>query len=177
MSRNLTYKISISDGKKDLFSSELSFNEVQEFISSADDSLQNEKLFELAASHMSELVREYVAYKDNINYETYKILSEDKSPNVLRRLISTDACKRNATQEQLENWIKLDPELARNIAGYIDRYENSDIDELAKVLCEHSDPSVVAEAANNSDTPKKLLKLLLKHSDSRVVANAKRSLE
>ena len=177
MSKNLVYKILISDGNKELFSSELSFSEVQEFISSADDSLQNEKLFELASSHPSEFVRENVAYKDNINQETYKILSEDTSPNVLRRLISTDACKRNATQEQLEGWIKLDPELARNIAGYIDRYENVDIDELAKILCDHPDPSVVAEVANNSDTPKKLLKTLLKHSDSRVVGNAKRSLE
>jgi len=177
MIKDLTYKIIIFDDKKEVYSSDLSFNEVQEYISSADDSLQNQKLFELASSHPSESVRENVAYKDNINQETYEILSEDTSPNVLRRLVSTDACKRNATQEQLEGWIKLDPELARNIAGYVDRYENADIDELAKILCDHSDPSVVAEIANNSDTPKKLLKTLLKHSDSRVVANAKRSLE
>lgn len=134
-------------------------------------------MFELAATHPSEVVRENVAYKDNINQETWEILAADTSLNVLRRLVNSESCKRNASQEQLESWIKLDVELAKNIAGYLDRYENADIDELAKVLCEHPDPSVVAELASNSDTPKKLLKLLLKHKDQRVVSNAKRSLE
>lgn len=177
MSKNLVYKISISDGKKEVYSSELSFSEVQDLISSADDSLQNEKLFELAASHPSEVVRENVAYKDNINQETWEILSEDTSVNVLRRLVNSDACKRNASQKQLEAWIKLDVEIAKNIAGYLDRYEEADIDQLARVLSEHQDTSVIAEIANNSDTPKRILKLLLKHRDPRVASNAKRSLE
>ncbi|MDH6302637.1 Mg/Co/Ni transporter MgtE [Polynucleobacter sphagniphilus] len=177
MSKSLVYKVSISDGKKELYSSELSFNEIQDLISSADDNLANEKLFEIAATHPSEVVRENVAYKDNINQETWEILSEDTSVNVLRRLVNSDSCKRNASQKQLEAWIKLDVEIAKNIAGYLDRYEEADIDQLAKVLSEHSDPSVVSEVASNSDTPKKLLKLLLKHKDQRVVSNAKRSLE
>jgi hypothetical protein len=177
MSKNLTYRIQILDGKKEVYSSELSFSEIQEFTSSADDSFENEKLFQLAAHHPSEVVRENIAYKDNINEDTWEILSEDNSINVLRRLVNSESCKRYASNDQLEKWIKMDVELARNIASYIDRYENADIDELAKILCEHSDPSVVAELANNSDTPKKLLKILLKHSDSRVVANARRSLD
>jgi hypothetical protein len=177
MSDKFLYKLIITDGKKEVYTSELSFNEIQDLISSADDNLANEKLFELAAAHPSEVVRENVAYKDNINQSTWEILSEDTSINVLRRLVNSDACKRNASQKQLEAWIKLDAEIARNIAGYLDRYEEADIDQLAKVLSEHQDPSVVAEIASNSDTPKKLLKLLLKHKDQRVVSNAKRSLE
>jgi hypothetical protein len=177
MSRNLVYKISISDGKKELYSSELSFNEIQDLISSADDNLANEKLFELAASHPSEVVRENVAYKDNINQETWEILSEDTSINVLRRLVNSDSCKRNASQKQLEEWIKLDVEIAKNIAGYLDRYEEADIDQLAKVLSEHTDPSVVSEVASNSSIPKKYLKNLTKNNDPQVANNAKRSLE
>jgi hypothetical protein len=177
MSKNLIYKLSISDGKKELYSSNLSFGEVADLISSADDSLINEKLFQSAASHPSETVRENVAYKDNINEETWEILSEDNSINVLRRLVNSDACKRNASQKQLENWIKMDIEIARNIANNLDRYENADIDALAKILSEHSDPSVIAEVASNSSIPKKYLKNLTKNSDLQIANNAKRSLE
>ncbi len=177
MSKNLIYKLSISDGKKELYSSNLSFNEVADLISSADDSLINEKLFQCAASHPSETVRENVAHKDNINEETWEILSEDNSINVLRRLVNSDPCKRNASQNQLENWIKMDIEIARNIANNLDRYENVDIDALAKILSEHSDPSVVAEIASNSSIPKKYLKNLTKNIDPQVANNANRSLE
>jgi hypothetical protein len=177
MSKNLIYKITVSDGKKEVYSSNLSFNEVQDFISSADDTYLNQELFQIASEHPSDVVRENVAYKDSINQETYDNLAVDESLNVLRRLVGTEGCRRYASQEQLEGWIKLDPELARNIANSFDRYDEIDLDAISKLLCNHSDPSVVAEIASNSGTPKKYLKTLLKHSDSRVVANAKRSLE
>ncbi len=92
-------------------------------------------------------------------------------------MVNSDPCKRNASQNQLENWIKMDIEIARNIANNLDRYENVDIDALAKILSEHSDPSVVAEIASNSSIPKKYLKNLTKNIDPQVANNANRSLE
>lgn len=177
MSNKVSFRVTICDGKKELYSADMSFNEVQDYISAADDDVLNQKLFELAACHSSELVRENVAYKDNIDEKTWNNLSEDTSINVLRRLVTTDATRAYASQEKLENWIKLDAELARSIANHIDRYQNADVDDLAIALSNHSDPSVLAELAGNSDTPKKLLKILLKHPDTRVSLNAKRALD
>ena len=177
MSDKFFYKLVITDGKKEVYTSNMSYNDVEQIINYADDNQSNEKLFQIAATHPSEAVRENIAYKDNINQKTWEILAADTSLNVLRRLVNSESCKTNASQKQLETWVKLDVELAKNIAGNLDRYQDADIDQLAKVLCEHSDPSVVAEIASNSDTPKKFLKTLLKHVDQRVVANAKRSLE
>lgn len=176
MNQKLQFKITISDEKKEICSLEMSFNEIQDLINYSDDSKRNEMLFEFAASHPSEVVRENIAYKDSINEKTWNILAKDSSINVLRRLVATEASRKYVTLEHLKKWIKLDVEIARTIANYLGNYEQVDIDELADILHLHSDPSVVAELANNSDSPRKLLKELTKYPDARVSSNAKSTL-
>ena len=174
--KNYQYKLVILDEKKEIYSSNLSFYDLEQLSSNLDDSESSSPLFHILSNHPSENVRENIAYKDNLNEETFEILSNDKSINVLRRLINSDAAKKYASNQKLIEWINLDSELAKSIASYINRYENGEIDELAEILSNHIDPSVASELANNSDTPKKYLKKLLKHQDSKVAKDAKNSL-
>ena len=178
MSNNLTYKLVITDGKEEKYSSVLSYEDIAYFVDRGNiDANDSMELFRYAAQHPSASVRAYVAYKDSITEEIFQILANDSSIKVLRDLVRSDACKKYATLEHLLKYINLDHELAESIAGSIEDYEKAEVDELVKALIAHSDPSVTASLADNYRTPKKTLKTLTKHVDPHVANSAKRSLE
>jgi hypothetical protein len=172
----MKFKIVVEDGKKEVFSRDLNFYELQEYASSLEDVQSNNDIFKILAKHPSQDVRERIACKDNLNEEVCKIIEAEKSVYVLRSFVRTDGCKKYATQKYLINWISLDVEIASTIANYVENYENFEIEDAVKILMNHKDPAVLAELASNSSLNKKYLKQLANNIDSRVSKNALYSL-
>lgn len=177
MSKELVFKLVVSDSGKEKFSANLSFEMLSNIVSNFPDDKSSNDFLLLAAQHPASVVRENVAYKDNLSSEVLELLSKDSSIAVLRNLVSSGAFKENVTQEKLIDLIKLDTEIARRIANNIDSYEQADLSELATLISKHEDPSVVADLAQSYGTPKKILKTLLNHPDPYVSREARLRLE
>jgi hypothetical protein len=163
------------EGKKKL-SLDIGYDDLANIVSNLPDSPDFEDVFYVLAEHPSATVRESIAGKDKINKETVKILASDSDALVTRALVRSDAARDALTTEQLIEMIKRDADIAENIAGYVDSYNNADADVIAVALAQHSDPRVRNALASNSSTPKKVLKSLSKDGDPRVRASAKQSL-
>jgi len=177
MSDKLVFKIVVEQGGKQVYSKSLGYEEVSNFVSSARDAKENHALFSLAAQHPSSVVRENIAYKDNLDEETVKVLLMDKSVNVLRNLSRTETFRKCATVEDIQRLIDMDIEMAQNVANYFESYEQVDSSDICRMLMATDDPSISYTLADNYNTPKKILKELVKHNDSHVANEAKRRLE
>lgn len=177
MSKNLTFKLVIEDGGKEVFSKPLSYEAVSNIASNYTDVDENNDFFVLAARHPASTVRENIAYKDKISSETLSILLTDKSLPVLRNLSRTESFKENASEADIDRLIQMDIEIAQNVAGDVDSYQQADASKIYAAILKMEDPSVAASVANNYSTPKKILKELLKHPDPYVALEAKRRLE
>ncbi len=177
MSRNLEFKLVVTEDGQEVLIKLLSYDAVSNIVSNAIDNKDNEDLFLLAARHPASNVREYVAYKDHISDAAVKLLAADKSISVLRNLVRSKKFKELATIEELEKFLALDTEIAQAIAGDIDSYSEADTTQLAELVAAHADPAVVAALAGSYSAPKKILKSLLKHHDPYVVSEAKGRLE
>lgn len=177
MSSKLLFKLVVEDSGDEVFSKPLSYETVANIVSSYEDADESNGFFALAAQHPASSVRENVAYKDKLSEEILGLLINDKSIPVLRNLVRTEAFKENASAEVIERLIKLDVEIAQNIAGDIDSYQQADASKLCTLILGLDDPSILASLAGNYSTPKKVLKELVNHSDPYVAAEAKRRLE
>lgn len=177
MAKDLVFKLIVTNGGKEAYSANLSYEAVANVTSSFADNSENNDYFILAAQHPASTVRENLAYKDNLSSEVVELLSKDTSIGVLRNLVRSNAFKENATQAQLEQLIKLDTEIAQSIAGNVEGYEQADVNKLATLLAANDDPAVVASLAQNYSTPKKILKTLTTHSDPYVASEAKARLD
>jgi len=177
MSSKLVFKLVVEDGGKEVFAEPLSYETISNIASSYDDSKDSNKFFALAARHPASTVRENIAYKDNISKEILSLLTADKSLPVLRNLVRTEAFKKNASEEDIERLIHLDVEIAQNIAGDIDSYEQADAAKLCTMFLSMEDPSILASLAGNYNAPKKVLKELASNSDPYVALQAKNQLD
>lgn len=165
----------LSEGKEEL-NRDLSYDEVNSIISSAQDVEENQNLFLLDANHPAGCVRENVAYKEKLSDETVKLLLKDKNLQVLRNLVRTEKLKEIATLEDLERLISLDTDIAQTIAGDTSVFPEVDQNKLITIIMKDNDPSVLGALAGSWNTPKKILKELVKHSDSYVSSEATRRL-
>jgi hypothetical protein len=177
MSKELVFKLVVSESGKEAYSVNLSYEVVSSIVSDFPDNESSNDFFRLAAQHAASVVRENVAYKDHLNSDVLEILSKDSSISVLRNLVRSQAFRENVTQEELVALIKLDTEIAQTIANNVDSYEQADVNELASLLSKHEDPSVVYSLAQNWGTPKEILKTLLTHPDPYIANEAKTRLE
>ena len=177
MSKELIFKLVVSESGKESYSTNLSYEEVSSIVSNFPDNKSSNDFFLLAAQHAASAVRENVAYKDHLNSDVIEILSKDSSISVLRNLVRSEAFRENVTQEELVELIKLDTQIAQTIANSIESYEQVDANELASLLSKHEDPSVVYNLASNWSVTKKIVKTLLKHPDPYVANEAKKRLE
>jgi hypothetical protein len=176
MSKNLTFKLIISEDGSEKFSTNLSYDAVSSIVSNYPDNKESNDFLFFAAQHPASGVRENVAYKDNLNSDVLEILSADNSITVLRNLVRSNAFKEHVTQSELERLITLDTEIAQTIAYNVEAFEQADTNKLATLLTEHSDPSVAANLAQNYSTPKRILKILANHPDPYVASQAKERL-
>jgi uncharacterized membrane-anchored protein YjiN (DUF445 family) len=121
---------------------------------------------DLAQSHIA-AVREAVASKAVISEETVASLVSDSSPEVIEALLRAQ-CHRlseSALAQIIQrNW----SEVNRRIAESVERYDQSDIIAVAKLLAGSADPSVRAALASNRGTPRLILRQLLKDPDPEV---------
>lgn len=177
MTSKLIFKLVVEDGGKEVFSKGLSYDDVASITSGFADIDENNDFFSLAAQHSASTVREYVAYKDKLSAPTVELLLGDKSIPVLRNLVGTEGFKENASASEIERLMNLDVEIAQNIAGNIDSYQQADASNLYAIILKMSDPSILASLAANDSTPKKVLKELAKHPEPYVAATAKRRLD
>lgn len=177
MTSKLIFKLVVEDGGKEVLSKSLSYDAVSSITSGFADIDENNDFFSLAAQHPASTVRENVAYKDKLSASTVEVLISDKSIPVLRNLVRTEGFKENASETEIERLMNLDVEIAQNIAGDIDSYQQADASNLCTIVLKMSDPSILASLAGNYSTPKKVLKELVKHQDPYVAAEAKRRLD
>lgn len=177
MSSKLQFKLVIEEDGKQVYLKPLSYEIVANITSSYDDSIDNSDYFALAAKHPASSVRENVAYKDKMSKETLNQLINDSSVAVLRNLVRTEAFKEHAADDVIEKLVMFDLEIAQNIAGDFDSYQNANPTKLCATLMGLSDPSVSYALAGNYNSPKKILKELAGHSDPYVSSEAKRRLE
>lgn len=164
------------EGKQKL-SIEIGYEDLAWMVSNLPDSADFEEIYSVLATHPSASVREIVAGKDKLNEETVNTLAADPDALVIRALVRSDAARDTLTTEQLVSMIKRDIDTAENIGGYVEGYNNADVDTVVEVLLKHPDPKVRNAIAYNSSSPKKALKSLLKDADPKVRASAKASLE
>jgi len=177
MSSKLVFKLVVEDSGKEVFSKSLSYETVANIASSYEDSDESNGFFALAAKHPASTVRENIADKDKLSEEILSLLIKDNSIPVLRNLVRTQAFKENGSADDVERLIKLDVEIAQNIAGDIDSYQQADASKLCSVILGLDDPSILVSLIGNCSTPKKVLKELLNHSDPYVASQAKKRLE
>jgi len=122
------------------------------------------KVFHKLAQSNIAGVRAAVASKRVISEETVANLASDSSPEVIDALVSEQRCKLSESalaQIIQRNWSKVN----RDIARYVEDYNQSDITEVAKLLSGSADPSVRAALASNGRAPKHIVRQLLKDPD------------
>ncbi len=172
----LRYKLVVMQADKLVEESVLSYDSIASLVSSMQDDPSSEEIYEVFSRHPASIVRENVAYKDNLNLATVTSLASDHSINVLRNLTRSQAFRQHATEDMLRKMIPIDTEVAQSIAGYIDSFENCNISKIVEFLLEIEDPSIPTALANNYNSPKNLLKMLTKHPDPYISSQAKRNI-
>lgn len=167
--------VSIQGTKEITF--DLGYDDLAWLVSSLPDSSEYTDAYAVLAGHPAMSVRENIASKDKLDETTVKLLAEDKDVAVLRSLVRSDKARECLNTEQLITIINRDVDAAENIAGYVERFESADANDVGEALAKHPDPRVRNALAANSSAPKKFLKGLLKDDDVRVRASAKQSLD
>ena len=168
------FKLVISDGDKEAFSANLSYDLVKEIVSSfAYEGVGDDAFYLLAARHPAEVVRMRVAYIDTLPEEVCELLANDTSIDVLRALVDTTSFKEWASAGLIEALVTRDTEIAAKVARDIGTYRQVNVAALATRFAAHPDPAVVHRLAMSSDVPKKILKTLLTHADPSVAATAR----
>lgn len=170
------FKIVVNEDGKDNLERELSYDELNSIISTAQDTEDNRELFRLAANHPAGIVRENVAYKEKLSEDTVLLLSKDKNIQVLRNLVRTEKFKEIATIDEIERLMTLDTDIAQTIASDTSVFPEVDQNNLINSILKLNDPSILGCLASSWTTPKKILKELAKHSDLYVSSEAKRRL-
>lgn len=177
MSDKLLFKIVIEDNGKQVYAQTLSYETMSSIVSNYEDDARSNDFFSLAAKHPASTVRENVACKDKISEEIVTELINDTSISVLRNLVRSDAFKEHASHDVVEKLVKFDHEIAQNVAGDIESYQQVNATKLLAVLVALPDPSISYSLAGNYNAPKKVLKELLNHSDPYVASEARRRLD
>jgi hypothetical protein len=173
MAGDITVKVVISEGSKEVLSAPISYNSFATVVSEISDSEANQAFFAEAAKHAAPNVRENVAYKENLDKATVDLLSKDTSVNVLRNLVRTVAFKKYAKQDLIEKLIATDAEVATTIAGDLEAYEQGDMNKSIDLIIKMNNPFVINSIANNYSTPKKVLKTLMSYPDPLIAFDAK----
>jgi len=173
MAGDITVKVVISEGSKEVLSVPISYNSFATVVSEISDSEANQAFFAEAAKHAAPNVRENVAYKENLDKATVDLLSKDTSVNVLRNLVRTAAFKKYAKQDLIEKLIATDAEVATTIAGDLEAYEQGDMNKSIDLIIKMNNPFVINSIANNYSTPKKVLKTLMSYPDPLIAFDAK----
>jgi hypothetical protein len=168
--------VAVQDGKEVLVEP-LSYELLSTLVSYYPDNAKGQTLFRLASQHPSAEVRLQVANKNKIDEETCHRLISDDALAVLKNIVSNAVFKETVTLEILEKYLTIDRELAEAIAYDLESYKLVDILNLAELIANNKDPSVVAALANNRRAPKKVLRDLLNHLDPLVVDRASESLK
>ena len=176
MKTKLVYKLVAYEDEKEILSEKLSFEILRVIISYLPDNFDQDPLYRLIAQHPSACIREEIANKDKISEEVCEILSKDNSITVLKNLTRSNGFKEYASYEILERLIKLDPEFAENIASNIQSYQLVDVSQLAELIFQQEDLSVLLSLANNYAAPKRILKNLANHDDYAISSAAKKTL-
>ena len=177
MPTNITFKLVITEDGNEVFSTPLTYEAVGSIVGAYPKSEGYQEFLRLAAHHSSSSVREQVAYRENISDETVHALAKDPCLQVVSNLVDNNAFKKCADKELIQEIVRRDIGLARSIAGNLDGFENYEVSELASLLMESNDPSVLYALASNYRTPKKILKLLMVHADPYVAAQATETFE
>lgn len=172
MSNSLKFKIVISEKGDESFSAALSFEDVMSIVQNCPDDAKHHEFFALAARHPASSVREAVACKDCLAEETVRELCKDSSISVLRNLVRSLGFRKYAPEEEVLRLLGLDSEIAQSVADNLESFQQLDASELASILAEHQDPSVVASVAGNYSAPKKIVKGLVGHPDPYVARQA-----
>jgi hypothetical protein len=173
MAGDITVKVVILEGSKEVLSTPISFNSFASVVSDTADSESNQEFFALAAKHLAQNVRENVAYKDNLDKATVDLLSKDSSVNVLRNIVRTAGFKKYAKQDLIEKLIQQDADVAQTIAGDLESYEQADANKIIDLVIKLNNPYLINSIASNYSTPKKILKTLMAHPDPLVAFEAK----
>ena len=173
----VTFELVIRKNGAAVLTQPLSYNAAASIISDARDSLDNAKLFRLAAEHPATDVRENVAYKEKLDEGTVEVLAADPCPSVTRNLVRSFSFKRWVPESRLIDMLKADADTAESVAGSVNEYENADINVLAKLLAGMPDPQVRYALASNYSCPKTITKMLVSDSDPAVRSAAKERLE
>jgi hypothetical protein len=112
-------------------------------------------------------IRRSIASKESIPEETIAALADDPAPEVILALANHQRRKigEAALREIIgRNWSCLN----REIATYVEDYDQADVTQIAKLLAGSTDPTVRAALAGNSSAPKVIIKQLLNDPDAEV---------
>lgn len=173
----LTFKLTVQNDAGEVASYDLGAEALARLAGSLPDNPENTQLFHHLAQSASSDVRTEIAYRDNLNEDTVELLSCDPAIDVRRRLCGQTPFSEWATTEMIIELVNADIDCAKTIAGRISEYSNADVNLIAAVVMQHSDPDVRNSLASSWGAPKKVIKQLLKDDDAGVRASAKRTLD
>ena len=159
----------------------LGHKELVDICYSIEDYARNADIFhELAKSNSSE-IRSNIAGNEHLKDETFDMLIQNSSLEIMRTIISRDHFKRRMDKEIIERFIETgDTEILTNIAEDIldcaDLYDVCEMDWLCEKLIIKKDPAVRYELAGNDSTPVFFLNKLAEDSDINVAEKAQETL-
>jgi hypothetical protein len=151
----------------------LGTQQIEAVVGSASDTPEFAGLFSAAAQHPANSVRSIVASQDQLPGDAALELARDPSSNVRVRVAGSAVFRRFASEEAILKLIESDPEAAEAIAGYVERFENAEINTLCEALARHPDPTVRRALAWNSATPIKWVRKLRQDPTQDVAAGAR----
>jgi predicted transcriptional regulator len=137
-----------------------------------------EEIYHEFAKSPSSDVRENITSKNNIGEETVKLLLDDISPIVLKRLTRNDKYRNIAEKDMLQKILKTQQkDLIENLSYNIKVFNEDNQEWLCSELLKQKDPGIRWKLACNWNTPLNILGELAKDNDDNVAAEAKDTLE
>ena len=173
----IEFRLVVLEDGKEVLTDPLSCDIMSTIANYYPDKTSSKSFFKYASMHPSAEVRQQVAYKDKIDEETCRTLSEDNSLAVLKNILRNSVFREITTLEVLEKIMNKDPDLAVVVAQDIEAYKLVDIQNLAETIASNSDPFVVLALAQNRRAPKKVLRDLLTHDDPLISVSARENLK
>lgn len=146
-----------------------------------EDCEKNREIFhEMATSGFVE-IRRHIAGCEHLNSDTFKMLLDDSSIEILRSILVNDKAKEWITMDHIKRYLEIgDTEmmvtLVSDVGFYANEKEVCDMNWLCEQLSNHPDPSVRFALAENVDVPIYLLIKLANDDDVEVAAQAKETL-
>lgn len=125
------------------------------------DSPELVELYVIASQHPSYSVRRSVVNRDCLPADAALAMANDPCASVRTQLARTEVFRQVASEEMVLQLIASDPEVAEAVAGYVERYENVDVNVLCDALFKHPDPVVRSALASNSGTPVRWVRKLV----------------